>query len=42
MEIRLGLNIQNILTNPDALSDAAPVHTQGREHLILRDGYVIV
>lgn len=36
-----GFNILNVLTKPDAFSDAAPVHTLGREHFILRDGYVI-
>lgn len=37
----LGFNILNVLTKPDALSDAAPARTLGREHFILRDGYVI-
>lgn len=37
----LCFNILDVLTKPDALSDTAPVHTLGREHFILRDGYVI-
>lgn len=36
-----GFNILNVLTKSDALSDAALARTLGREHFILRDGYVI-